>query len=66
MKEVQSKDWQYLVESMIQLVNGDKNHLKPLPKSEKKIIKSMKHKKKGQEGSIPRPTQTSLNNFRFI
>ena len=28
---------------MIQLVEGDKNHLKPLSKSEKKIIKSMKH-----------------------
>ena len=66
MKEVQGKDWHYLVESMIQLVKGDKNHLKPLPKSEKKIIKSMKHKKKGQEGSIPQLTQTSLNNSRFI
>ena len=37
------QDWQYLVESLTQLVKGDKNHLKPLPKSEKKIIKSMKH-----------------------
>ena len=36
MKEMQSRDWQYLVESVIQLVEGDKNHLKPPPKSEKK------------------------------
>ena len=36
MKELQSRDWQYLVESVIQLVEGDKNHLKPPPKSEKK------------------------------
>ena len=43
MKEVKSKDWKYLVESVIQLVEGDKNHLKPLFKSEKKTIKSMKH-----------------------
>ena len=43
MKEVQIRDWQYIVESVIQLVKDDKNHLKPLPKSEKKIIKCMKH-----------------------
>ena len=36
MKEVQMRDWQYLAESVIQLVKGDKNHLKPLPKSGKK------------------------------
>ena len=35
MKEVQSRDWQYLVESMIQLVKDEKNHLKPLPKVKK-------------------------------
>ena len=29
---------------MIELVGKDKSHLKPLSKSEKKIIKSMKHK----------------------
>ena len=41
---MQRRDWQYLVESVIQLVECDKNHLKSLPKSEKKkIIKSMKH-----------------------
>ena len=43
MKEVQNRDWQYLVESEKQLVENNKSHLKPLPKSEKKIIKSMKH-----------------------
>ena len=35
MKEVQSRDWQYLVESMTQLVKDEKNHLKPLPKVKK-------------------------------
>ena len=43
MKEVQNRDWQYVVESEKQLVENNKSHLKPLPKSEKKIIKSMKH-----------------------
>ena len=38
-----NRDWQYSVESVIQLVEGNKSHLKPLPKREKKIIKSMKH-----------------------
>ena len=35
MKEVQSRDWQYLLESLIQLFEGNKTHLKPLKKSEK-------------------------------
>ena len=43
MKEVQSRNWQYVVESLIQLVEGNKTQLKPFQKSEKKIIKSMKH-----------------------
>ena len=43
-EEVKSRDWQYLVESLIQLVEIDNTHLKkPLPKHEKRIIKSMKH-----------------------
>ena len=43
MEKIQNKDWQYLVESVIKLVKHDKTHLKPLPKAERKIIKSMKH-----------------------
>ena len=42
-EEIQNRDWQYLVESVIKLVEHDKNHLKPLPKAERKIIKSMKY-----------------------
>ena len=42
-EEVQSRDWQHLVESLTQLVENDKSHLKPLPKHEKRIIKRMKH-----------------------
>ena len=34
-EEVQSRDLQYLVESLIQLVENDNSHLKPLPKHEK-------------------------------
>ena len=34
--EIIMKDWQCFVESVIQVVKGDKNHLKPLPKSEKR------------------------------
>ena len=33
--EVQSRYLQYLVESLIQLVENDNSHLKPLPKHEK-------------------------------
>ena len=40
MEKNQNKDWQYLVESIIKLVEHDKAHLKPLPKAEKKIIKA--------------------------
>ena len=42
-EEVQSRDWQYLVESLIQLVKDDNSHLKSLPKHEKRTIKSIKH-----------------------
>ena len=43
LEEIQNRDWQYLVESVIKLVEHDKTHLKPLPKAERKVIKSMKH-----------------------
>ena len=43
MKEIQNRDWQYLVESGINLVKNDKSVLKPLSKAEKKNIKSMKY-----------------------
>ena len=43
LKEAQNRDWQYLVESVIKLVENDKSHLKPLPKNERKKKKSMKH-----------------------
>ena len=43
LKEVQNRNWQYLVESVIKLAENDKSHLKPLPKNERKIMKSMKH-----------------------
>ena len=42
-KEIQNRDWQYLVELVIKLVEHDKTCLKPLPKAERKIIKSRKH-----------------------
>ena len=42
MKEVQSRDWQYLIESVITLVKRNKSALRPISKSENKIIKSMK------------------------
>ena len=38
MKEVQNRDWQYLVESVIKLAENDKSHLKPLSKNWKKEI----------------------------
>ena len=37
LKEIQNRDWQYLVELVIKLVKHDKTHLKPLPKAERKI-----------------------------
>ena len=43
MEEIQNKDWQYIVESIIKLVEHDKSHLKLLPKAERKILKSMKY-----------------------
>ena len=43
MEEIQNRDGQYLVESVIKLVERDKSHLKPLTKAERKIIKSMKY-----------------------
>ena len=43
MEEIQNRDWQYLVESVIKLVEHDKNHLKSLPKAKRKIIKSTKY-----------------------
>ena len=42
-EEIQNRDWQYLVESVMKFVEHDKTHLKPLPRAERKIIKSMKH-----------------------
>ena len=43
MEESQNRDWEYLLELIIKLVKHDKTHLKPLPKAERRIIKSMKH-----------------------
>ena len=43
MEEIQNRDSQYLVESVIKLVETDNIHLKLLPKAERKIIKSMKY-----------------------
>ena len=43
MEEIQNRDWQYIVESIIKLVEHDKSHLKLLPKAERKILKSMKY-----------------------
>ena len=42
-EEIQNKDWQYIVESVIKLVEHRKSHLKLLPKAERKILKSMKY-----------------------
>ena len=42
-EEIENRDLQYLVESVIRLVEHNKSHLKLLPKAERKIIKSMKY-----------------------
>ena len=42
-EEIQSRHWQYSVESFIKLVENNNSHLKSSPKHEKRIIKSMKH-----------------------
>ena len=43
MEEIQNRDWQYLVELVIKLVENNKSHLKPLPKAERKITISMNY-----------------------
>ena len=43
MKEVQNRDCQYLIESVISVVEHDKSTLRPISKCENKIIKNMKH-----------------------
>ena len=43
MKEIQNRDWQYLVGLVIKLVEHDKSHLKLLSKVERKIIKRTKY-----------------------
>ena len=43
MKEIQNRDWQYLVELLIKLVEHDESHLKLLSKAERKIIKRTKY-----------------------
>ena len=43
MKEIQNRDWQDFVESVIKPVEHDKSHLKQLPKAERKIIKSIRY-----------------------
>ena len=43
MEEIQSSDWQSLEESVTKIVEHYKSYLKPLPKAERKIIKSMKY-----------------------
>ena len=43
MEEIQNRDQQYLVESVVKLVEHNKSHLKPLPKPQRKIIKSIKY-----------------------
>ena len=61
---------------MIQIVEKDKSHLKPLSKSEKKIIKSMKHNYRvarrvyasaytNEEFMRPH-TQTKPNDLKYI
>ena len=64
MEEIQNKDWQYLVKSVINLVKHDKTHLKLLPKAERKIIKSMKHNYRVTQ--LHKHTQTWQNNLKFI
>ena len=48
LKEAENRDWQYLVQSVIKLIENDKNHLQPLQKKKKKKnikikVKSIKH-----------------------
>ena len=44
MKEVQNRDWQYLVESVIKLAENGKSNLKPLSKNWKKKKKKKRRK----------------------
>ena len=41
MEKIQNRDWQYLLESVVKLVEHEENYLKPLPKAKKK--KKKKH-----------------------
>ena len=43
MEEIQNRDWQDFVESVIKPVEHDKSYFNPLPKAERKIIKSMRY-----------------------
>ena len=43
MEDIQNRDWQDFVESVIKPVEHDKSYFNPLPKAERKIIKSMRY-----------------------
>ena len=45
LKEAENRDWQYLVQSVIKLIENDKNHLQPLQKKKKE----KKYKNKGKK-----------------
>ena len=59
MGEIQNRDCQYLVESVIKLVTHNKSHLKLLPKAEIKITGSL-------EECMLQRTLTWQNNLKFI
>ena len=72
MKEVQNRDWQYLVESVIILAENDKSHLKPHTKNIKKKKKKKKKKEKKKKKIIEfrgeftlLHTQISPNKFPY-
>ena len=65
-KEIQNRDWQYLVELVIKLVEHDKTCLKPLPKAERKIIKSRKHNYRLLKEFMHQHRHTWQNNLKFI
>ena len=66
MEEIKNRGWLYLVESVIKLVEQDQSHLKPLPKAERKIIKSMKYNYRSLEECMRQRTLIWQNNLKFI
>ena len=65
MEEIQNRDWQYLVESVTKLVEHYKNHLKSLPKAERKIIKRMKYNYRVAQ-RVQASTHANIEKFIYL